>query len=459
MERSLLSQITLILLLEPRPLMDALPIESLPIAARRRAAAPPAVLLSLVLAFSGCGAVGGKGTASMTPTVASRASVDVTPGTQQTGAAVGYLVTCETFASEDPPSCFLRPLNASDGSPRWTRHLTQHWGSLIADAQTIYVMQTNIQTGASILVAYNASDGTQRWQTTEADSIGPAAVTADAVYGGRFTDGQMVISALRAADGQPLWKTPVGQHTLRQLIVADGRVYARLGMAGSDGPPDDHLIVLDTASGKTLWKADIAGEAGPMALANGALYLRVTPSGALDSAIFAYRGDNGAILWRHTVPLQGPPNLLVATSDAVYAASSVAGDTAALGGVAALSASSGALLWSAHLGATAQFFAGLVVLNGVVYTATAPAGGNALNANPDGHLYAISAATGAILIDHDVTEGGILNLQASAGMLFIWTNPNAQPPIGALEALAPSDFSIKWKAPIDNRNPAWFQAG
>lgn len=441
---------------------NALPVNSLPIAARcraRGAVTPLAGLLCLVLALSGCSAVGGAGAVSMTPTVASRAPADVTPGTQQTGGVVGYLVTCESFPSQDPSSCFLRPLNASDGSPRWTLHITQHWGSLIADAQTIYVMLTDIQTGTSVLAAYNASDGSQRWETSEADSIGPAAVTADAVYGGRRTDGRMVIGALGAASGKPLWSTPVGQHSLRQVIVADGRVYARLGMAGSDGPPDDQLIVLDAASGQTLWKADISGEAGPMALANGRLYLRVTPNGALYGDIVAYRGDTGAVLWRHTVPLQGPPNLLVATNNAVYAASSVAGDVAVPGGVAALSASSGSLLWSAHLGTTAQFFAGLVALNGVVYTATAPAGGDALNPKAAGHLYALSAANGSILTDHVVPEGGILNLQASAGMLFIWTNPNAQPPIGNLEALAPSDFSIKWKAPIDNRNAAWFQAG
>lgn len=440
---------------------NALPIESPPNAARRRARAvtPLAGLLCLVLTLSSCSAIGGASTASMAPTVASHASADVTPGTQQTGGVVGYLVTCETFPSQDPSSCFLRPLNAGDGSPRWTRHITQHWGSLNADAQTIYVTLTNIQTGTSMLAAYNASDGSQRWEASEADSIGPAAVTANAVYGGRRADGQMVIGALSAADGKPLWSTPVGQHSLRQVVVADGRVYARLGMAGSDGPSDDHLIVLDAASGQTLWKADIIGEAGPMAYANGTLYLRVTPNGALHDAIFAYRADNGAILWHHTVPLQGPSNLLVATSDAVYVASSVAGDASGPGGVAALSASSGSLLWSAHLGTTAQFFAGLVALNGVVYTATAPDSGDAQNANAVGHLYAISAATGLILTDHVVPEGGILNLQASAGMLFIWTNPNTQPPIGNLEALAPPDFSIKWKSPIDNRNAAWFQAG
>lgn len=438
---------------------NALPVDSLSIAARRRAQAVTVLagLLCLALALSSCSAFGGAGTASMTPTVASRAFADVTPGTEQAGGAVGYLVTCETFPSQDPSSCFLRSLNASDGSPRWTRHMTQHWGSLLADAQTIYVTLTDIQTGTSVLAAYNARDGSQRWEASETDSIGSAAVTADAVYGGRRTDGQMVIGALRAADGKPLWSTPVGQHSLRQVVVAGGRVYARLGMAGSDGPPDDHLIVLDAASGQTLWKADIAGEAGPMAFANGTLYLRVTPNGAVYGAVFAYRGDTGAILWHQTVPLQGPPNLLVATSDAVYVASSVAGDTANPGGVAALSARSGSLLWTAPLGTEAQFFAGLVALNGMVYTATTPAGGDV--PTPDGHLYAISAATGTITTDHVVPEGGILNLQASAGMLFIWTNPNAQPPIGNLEALAPLDFSIKWRSPIDNRNAAWFQAG
>jgi outer membrane protein assembly factor BamB len=382
----------------------------------------------------------------------------VTPGTQQTGGVAGYLVTCETFPSQDPSSCFLRPLNTSDGSPRWTRHMTQHWGSLNADAQTIYATLTNIQMGTSILAAYNANDGSERWETSEADSIGPAAVTGDAVYGGRFTDGQTVIEALGAADGKPLWSTPVGQHSLRQVIVADGRVYARLGMAGSDGPPDDHLVVLDAASGKTLWKADITGEAGPIAVANGALYVRATPPGAIYGSIFAYRGDTGAILWHHAVPLQGPPNLLAATTDAVYVASSVTNNTSTPGGVAALSASSGSLLWITHLGSTAQFFAGLVVLNGVVYTATSPTGADLLSAHPIGHVYAMSAAKGPVLSDHVVAEGGVLNLQASAGMLVIWTNPNAQPPIGNLEALAPSDFSVKWKAPIDNRNAAWFQS-
>lgn len=138
-------------------------------------------------------------------------------------------------------------LSTTDGSEHWQYAHEANRGTIPAYADgTVYLGLAAPGTGTSRngLLALDATDGTERWQTeTEGVVVAPAVVDGT-VYAATL-DGSVL--ALDAATGESAWLTaPAGRlpQSPGSPSVAHGRVYVRT---------DSAIYALDTASGEVVW--------------------------------------------------------------------------------------------------------------------------------------------------------------------------------------------------------------
>jgi serine/threonine protein kinase/outer membrane protein assembly factor BamB len=154
-----------------------------------------------------------------------------------------------------------------------------------------------------------------------------------------------------------------------QAIAVSGRtVFA--------GTATSKVYALDAVTGKPLWQRSTTREFNDKMAATGqAVYI----ADATDGGAYALDAATGRQLW--SVPTQGGPLDLVVTGGVVYLGGPAKSNTT--GGVSALSAVSGGLLWSAEFGPVSDVTGGLAVEGGTVYATSS-----------DGELFAYDATSG-----------------------------------------------------------------
>jgi len=129
------------------------------------------------------------------------------------------------------------------------------------------------------LTAYDASNGTQLWTTTDFTVGTMAAVDGKLIYGS-FPN----VVARDQATGSVLWTAPVfGSASSGSPAVANGLVFVETRLSD--------LTALDENTGKIVWTAPASSEWGP-SVANGVVYAS-NFSGEWD----AYNAADGAQLW------------------------------------------------------------------------------------------------------------------------------------------------------------------
>ncbi len=175
--------------------------------------------------------------------------------------------------------------------------------------------------------ALDAKDGQTKWTFTTAGLLRSApAVSDDAVY---VVDFSGDVYALRTTDGLLLWQASIGDRAGSSPVLGDGVLF----VAGAQGV----VQAFDTASGKLIWRVDAGLPIwSTPAYGSGFLYVEDYSGG-----VHALDGRDGHQVWSYQTsgelrmsPALYGQKLIVASSG--YEA----------GGVVALDAVTGAVLWT-----------------------------------------------------------------------------------------------------------------
>ncbi len=166
---------------------------------------------------------------------------------------------------------------------------------------------------ASALISLNARTGATRWQYAIDGSS-----TYAGTYAGTFSvadehtiylvaDQPQTIVAVRASDGQELWRTPLTnslepQTRLRFLappIVSDGMLFlsASASTTNSDNAPGVLVFALRADTGALAWSLPLGG---PVTVGQGLVFVGV-PFGNIS----AFHERDGALVWRKRVVPDG----------------------------------------------------------------------------------------------------------------------------------------------------------
>jgi len=289
----------------------------------------------------------------------------------------------------------LYAVNAQTGNLRWCIHLdnpqrqttpTCPPGGHCPALPSIFIIGTPAVVDGVVYVcasgggetgytyAFNASDGTLRWRTQSdcwsvsipfGDSAIPL-VNNGVVYSGLY--------ALRAQDGQALWKEThinlAQDGELILLAVANGVVYACTEAA---------VYALNAADGSIRWRYPphtYMTVGGPLVVSTFNQTLIVGTQGSVDqpqtSAVYAINTENGTLRWYH---LMGDYVGATFLNNVAYVSS---GDEY----LYAFNASNGNMHWRTKLGYTA--WSAPVIAKRILYT------------NADG-AYAVDSTNGRIL--------------------------------------------------------------
>ena len=174
------------------------------------------------------------------------------------------------------------------------------------------------------------------------------AVTGGFIYGSGGKDGNNVVWALKEADGSPVWKTPFakeGSEPNATVLVSGGKVYALT--------TEGQLACLDAKDGKVLWSKSFTKDfKGKMMSGWGYSEtplidgdkLICTPGGD-KAAVVALNKDDGKEIWRCEVKDAGGAGYASPVKAKVGDATMYITLLGKSGGVVAVSAETGKLLW------------------------------------------------------------------------------------------------------------------
>lgn len=155
----------------------------------------------------------------------------------------------------------LMAFNGENGQQQWVKQVPRQntysgFFALQFANKTLYATLSYYgSTHTSLVYAFNAASGSQRWVSQPVDGmISPVVVDQNAVY---FGSEAGHIYALRASDGSQLWNYSNGPFAAYVFLQKkDGMIYARVtestyGRATEivGGPPRLYLTVLDANSG------------------------------------------------------------------------------------------------------------------------------------------------------------------------------------------------------------------
>jgi outer membrane protein assembly factor BamB len=185
-------------------------------------------------------------------------------------------------------------LSAADGSERWHARVSSEVISRPAISADVVV----IRTVDGRLTGLDAKDGSQRWVFDQ--SVPPLSlrsnaspvIIGDAVYDG-FDNGK--VSAIRLADGAPLWSqtlaTGEGRTEVERLADVDGDIVpsgANVVAVGYRG----QIASIAADSGRPQWQRDVSSYGGA-AVGDTAIVVA-----DVDGNVWAYDKDTGASLWK-----------------------------------------------------------------------------------------------------------------------------------------------------------------
>jgi outer membrane protein assembly factor BamB len=244
------------------------------------------------------------------------------------------------------------------------------------------------------------------WSYTTAGAVDASpAVAAGVVYAGS-TDGNLY--ALNAKTGAKVWSYPAGGAVYASAAVANGVVYV-----GMNNGTSENLYALNASTGGLRWSnSDFGGFASP-AVADEAVYF------ANGGGMEAVNASTGALLWTYTPGFQ--INASPAEANGVLYTGSLVNAV-----FYAIDTSTGVPLWTFESGPDRDyaFNSSPAVANGLVYAAS-----------DDGNLYALNASTGALVWGYPSGAGstpavangvvyvdGVYALNATTGAL-LWTSP------------------------------------
>lgn len=268
------------------------------------------------------------------------------------------------------------------------------------DADTLYCTVPSMS--GSVLVAMRVSDGATRWRfPNERRIYSPPVLSGGLVYA---TTVEGMVYALHASDGVEMWAFEAGEIITASPTVADGLIYVAPAV---NVPEQPYVYVLDASTGALRWSAPVPDStAHRLTVHAGALYI------ATHHGCAALSATTGALLWSRDLSPWGPRSAPVVIGDDSICLSThgmprrVRQEDGTIehapgrGQVVALRASDGAQLWQRDLDG-AQSPTELAAFDDVLYV-----GSDAASFYPAGNasVYALRSQDGAI-IWQAATEG------------------------------------------------------
>ena len=293
----------------------------------------------------------------------------------------GIIYITTSISDVGPGSLYA--LRASDGTQLW--HETARgfsYNAPVVDNQVVYV-SASADNGSGTVYALRADNGAQLWHyaTTTFTSV-PLVVNGIA-----YLISDQGLSALRASDGQLLWRVPVEGNTNISPQVKNGVLYlttTKISLEASATPTNQvsslpqvgmignllqsvvpkapvkqkvplkqglsSVYAVRISDGTVLWHYSMSNEKGNnwanwFSIENGTVYVG-TYVDQDKSYIYALRSSDGSLLWRHAMYRGMSINAFVANG-VIYIASFINNGSIndGSGAVYALRSNDGAQLW------------------------------------------------------------------------------------------------------------------
>jgi outer membrane protein assembly factor BamB len=350
------------------------------------------------------------------------------------GAGGGVVVPLAAF---DPVAKYhtsgLYAVRADSGTLAWSCASTTYvgWddaqlvnGTLYAIAGTEYSREGPMPTHVHGLYAIRPQDGKQLWAYSfQAGSTSALAFDKGTIFiSSVTTDGASEHSNLYAVattSGALAWKESFGD-TVGQPMIAGGHILLMV-----NDPSGPQLRALSERDGSQLWSVALPSPAAASSL--------IMAGGQVayyqDATITMLDATSGRTLWTHDAPANITRSL-VAASGALFFATSQS--------VLAYDSASGALRWSAVLGANPWVEAATAQ---AVYVVTQTADGQPVRA------FALAASSGDILWQRGMTSLSALALGGADPYLLIPTGANKLTTLVALD----TQGGERWR--YDSQNP------
>lgn len=288
----------------------------------------------------------------------------------------------------------------------------------------VFVSSGNSGSGTLGLLCLNASTGAEVW--SHSGLFSTFTVTNGYIYVGEASYGpsyhlQGVVSCLDASTGAQLWNFSVGT-SFTTPKVSGGVVYVGgFDYTLSTDVNVGFIYALNASTGEKLWV--FQGPVGsrfdyqPLTLEGANLYAMSAVYSSQDaswhSSIYAFNAHTGESLWNYTIA--GQFSSILAKGRTVCASSNSedtrnnldaanSGGYVYQGGVLALNASNGALLWNYPIDSSVG---APIVVDGAVYAVSG-----------DGVLYALNTSDGRAIWSY--TSGtGLGSIQSVDGYLYV----------------------------------------
>ena len=257
-------------------------------------------------------------------------------------------------------------LDASTGRLIWSN---PEFGSYYSPAVSDGVVYLGFY---GLLVALNASTGTEIWRTNlinvygniESPSGAPT-VTGGVVY----QQGEGFLYALKASTGIQLWKYPNAISAMAPAVV-DGYVFGGT-ITRYWRPFRSYIYALNASNGKEVWRYHVRTAPSSPAVYDGKVFV-----GVLGDGVYALNARTGELVWNHTTDVDYVISPAVAYG-MVYIGSED-------GNIYALDAATGDSVW--NFTTEGEVHSSAAVANGVVYASS-----------NDRYLYAINASIGTLI--------------------------------------------------------------
>jgi outer membrane protein assembly factor BamB len=322
----------------------------------------------------------------------------------------------------------LWALRASDARVRWQLHgwsgplpgcdgctYTVSPGTPTFDHGALYTLTVNDH-ASSAVYAFSAVDGSTRWQTPVAGCASSAPLVVDGVVyvsltghrSSNFRCGKSGwVYALRASDGQVLWRVPFAEHNVwAPLALANGMLIVA-NSRDSVSSPMSYLSGLRISDGKVVWRIAHPTDKIEFTASDGVVIAKTTAGIRNNSGlrVEAFRASDGMRLWASAVIPSPDPTYFTTPLLANGMAYIVSGS----GDLYSLRASDGHLAWLFQ--ADTQSVGAPVFDHGRLYIGVGP------------FLDVIDATSGTLLREYPLFDP----VWVTSDVRFDWSDPVITP--------------------------------